>query len=165
MGVERQFEHQHRRERVDLQRRHHSRGLQRGHTTTRLRSGATVTFTAPITDLGSDLELDAPATLDLPGQSLSVATLENNGGTINGGGTNLTVIGSMSRVGGSVTGSGTLDIPGGANLNLGEGNDTTETLDSMVLVTRHGHMVDRHARRHRRWRTQQHARGRIRLPW
>jgi hypothetical protein len=90
------------------------------------------TFTAPITDLGSDLDM-VTGTINLPGQSFSFATVENYG-TINGGGAaSLTVTGTMTWVGGTVTGFGTLEIPSGATVNLGNGNQTTETLNGVAL--------------------------------
>ncbi len=76
--------------------------------------GTVATFTAPISDLGSDLENGG--TLNLPGQSFSVATLENSGTINGGGGASLTVTGSMTWTGGTITGFGSLDIPGGATL-------------------------------------------------
>jgi hypothetical protein len=96
---------------------------------------STATFSAPITDLGSDLNVGGGATLNLPGQSFSLATLEDNGGTINGGGgASLTVSGAMSWDRGTITGSGTLDIASGATLNLNNGDSSAiETLDGAVL--------------------------------
>jgi PKD domain len=100
--------------------------------TTLLPSGATATFTAPITNLG-DLNVQSGSTLNLPGQSLSIATVENSGIINGGGGASLTVSGTMTWVGGTVTGFGALNIPSGATLSLGEGNNTTETLDGVAL--------------------------------
>ena len=95
-------------------------------------SGGTLTFTAPVTDLGSDL--NNGGTINLPGQSFSFATVEN-GGTINGGGASLTVTGAMNWYSGTITGFGSLDIPSGATLELNSDPYayTTETLDGVVL--------------------------------
>jgi hypothetical protein len=101
--------------------------------TTDLRSGATVTFTAPIAGLGSDLDVEGGSTLHLPGQSFSLATLEKNGTIDGGGGASLTVSGTMTWVGGTVSGSGALNIPSGATLNLGNSGNSAETLDGVAL--------------------------------
>ena len=92
--------------------------------------GTTATFTAPITDLGSDLSVSG--TINLPGQSFSFATLEN-GGTINGGGASLTVTGSMTWYDGTITGFGSLDIADGATLSITGYPGGVLTLDGVVL--------------------------------
>ncbi len=96
----------------------------------------TVTFTAPITDLGSDLN-DA-GILNLPGQSFSFTELTVNypgPATIldGGGGASVTVTGSMIWGGGTITGFGALDIANGATLDIGGYGDNAETLDGVVL--------------------------------
>jgi hypothetical protein len=93
--------------------------------------GSRVSFTAPIMALGSDLYL-SNAQMNLTGQSFSLTTLEVYGSTLNGaGGASLTVTGAMTWVGGTVSGFGTLNIPTGATLNLGNGN--SETLEGVAL--------------------------------
>ena len=79
-------------------------------------TGGTVTFTAPITDLGSDLGVGG--TLNLTGQSFRMTSVEiNPSGLLNGaGGASLTVTGSMSWFGGTLTGFGVLDIASGATV-------------------------------------------------
>ncbi len=92
---------------------------------------STATFTAPITDLGSDLNVSG--VLNLPGQSFSLATVENSG-TINGsGGASMTVTGSMTWDGGTIRGFGALDIANGATLQINVNPSFPLTLDGVVL--------------------------------
>jgi len=79
--------------------------------------------------------------MNLPGQSFAVSTLElisytGGSGTaqLNGAaGSSLTVTGTMTWVGGTMSGFGTLDTPTGATANLGDGSNVTETLDGVEL--------------------------------
>ncbi|HKM52557.1 MAG TPA: Ig-like domain repeat protein, partial [Isosphaeraceae bacterium] len=94
-------------------------------------AGAT-TFTTPITDLGSHVQVGG--VLNLPGQSFSLTSLYV-GGTLNGaGGTDLTVTGSMTWAGGTVTGFNSLAIGSQATLDLGDASvNANETLQGVVL--------------------------------
>ena len=78
-----------------------------------------LTFTAPITDLGSSLLVGGA--INLPGQSFSFTSLNNSGTIDGGGGTSLTVAGSMNWYYGTIMGFGTLDIASGATATLGFG--------------------------------------------
>ncbi len=97
--------------------------------------GSTVSFTAPFTDLGSDLSVTGNAVVNLTGQSFSLATLEVDTSTLNGaGGASLTVTGTMTWASGTVTGFGALQIPSGAVLNLSRPDtNATETLVGVAL--------------------------------
>ncbi len=100
---------------------------------------ADVTFEADATiaDLGSDLRISGGATLDIQThQSFSFTSLGISQGTLTGAASdNLTVTGSMTWVGGTISGFGTLSIAGGAALALGGGNFSyvDETLDGVAL--------------------------------
>ncbi len=96
--------------------------------------GSTVSFTAPITHLGSDLYL-FQAEINLTGQSFSLATLEVYSSTLNGaGGASLAVTGTMNCFNDTVTGFGAVVIPSGAVLNLGQSGGTfIETLVGATL--------------------------------
>ncbi len=96
--------------------------------------GSTVSFTAPITHLGSDLYL-FQAEINLTGQSFSLATLEVYSSTLNGaGGASLAVTGTMNCFNDTVTGFGAVVIPSGAVLNLGQSGSTfIETLVGATL--------------------------------
>ncbi len=99
-------------------------------------AGGTLSFTAPITSVGTDLFLEQGAVVNLPGQSLVLSTLEDYGSTLNGGsggGASLTVTGSMTWINGMVTGFGSLDISNGATLDLGNGNNSIETVSGVEL--------------------------------
>ena len=77
-------------------------------------------------------------TLNLPGQSFSFTSLSVGAGNypgclLNGeGGASVTVTGSMTWNGGSITGFGTLNIADGATLVI-SGYQNAETLDGVVL--------------------------------
>jgi Bacterial Ig-like domain (group 3) len=96
--------------------------------------GSTLSFMSPITALGSELYVDS-AVVNLTGQSFSISNVQiYNASVLNGdGGASLTVSGTMTWAGGTITGFGALDIAGGASLNLGNGNNLTETLDGVEL--------------------------------
>ena len=92
---------------------------------TQTTGGSTLTFNsdATITDLGSDLEIYYGSTVNIAsGQSFSIASVlfSDGGGTLNGGGGSLTVTGSMTWGGGTVSGFSTLAIAAGASLTLGD---------------------------------------------
>ncbi len=92
---------------------------------------STATFTAPITDLGSDLNVSG--VLNLPGQSFSLATVENSGTINGGGGASMTVTGSMTWDGGTIRGFGALDIADGATLQINVNPSLPLTLDGVEL--------------------------------
>ena len=100
-------------------------------------------FTAPITDLGSELDVSNGSVLNLTGQSFSLTTLDIYSSTLNGaGGASLTVSGTMTWDNGTVTGFGALDIPSGATANLGGGLAVRDAQRGGVAERRHGGPVD-----------------------
>ena len=91
---------------------------------TQATGGGTLTFNsdATITDLGSDLEIYYGSTVNIAsGQSFSIASVlfSNGGGTLTGGGGSLTVTGSMTWGGGTISGFSTLTIAAGAEPDAG----------------------------------------------
>ena len=74
---------------------------------------------ATITDLGSDLELSSADLSIASGQSFSFATVGIYFSSLTGGGGTLTVTGSMTWNGGTISGFSSLIIPSGASLALG----------------------------------------------
>ena len=106
---------------------------------TQATGGGTLTFNsdATITDLGSDLEIYYGSTVNIAsGQSFSIASVlfSNGGGTLIGGGGSLTVTGSMTWGGGTISGFSTLTIAAGASLTLGDPSSAdTEVLDGVTL--------------------------------
>ena len=100
-------------------------------TTSTMVGGGTVTFSAPIADVGNDLTNGG--TIDLPGQSFSLSTLENSGTINGGGGASLTVTSSMSWGGGTITGFGLLAIADGSSLSITGDPGSVLALDGVVL--------------------------------
>ncbi len=98
---------------------------------------STVTFDADatLTDLGSDLNLQGSTLTIASGQPLSFATLEITGSDVTGGGGGtLTVTGSMSWYGGTLSGFAALIVPQAASLAMAPNNaGTTEVLDGTAL--------------------------------
>jgi len=92
-----------------------------------------LTFTAPVTDLGTDLDL--LGTLDIAtAQSFDLASLEVTGGSLIGPGSGgLTVTGSMTWNGGVISGLGTLTVASGAVLSAGGSRGFMEILDATTL--------------------------------
>src|SRR5208283_5238123 len=104
---------------------------------TQVTQGGTLTFNsdATITDLGTDLSIYYPtSTVTInSSQSFSFETLWVEG-TLNGGGGDLTITGSMTWNGGAISGFGTLSIPAAATLTLGDpGAADTEVLNGVSL--------------------------------
>ncbi len=94
----------------------------------------TVTFTGPIADLGSDLNLYDGMVDITTAQSLRLTSVEMYGGTLSGAGTGeLTVTGSMSWNFGTIASLGTLTMASGATLELGGLRGSLETLDATTL--------------------------------
>ena len=102
---------------------------------TRVTSGSTVTFNATITNLGNDLEVDNSTLSIATSQSFSFTSLGINGGSLSGlGSGNLTVTGSLTWVGGSISGFGTVSVPSQAALTLGDAsNSLNEELIGIIL--------------------------------
>ncbi len=93
-----------------------------------------LTFTAPIADLGADLDVDRGSVDITTAQSLSFTSVEIYDGTLSGAGSgDVTVTGSMSWDLGTISGLGTLTIASGATLDLGGLQLSLETLDDTTL--------------------------------
>ena len=98
-------------------------------------TGGPLIFTAPIADLGADLDINE-GTVDITtAQSLSFTSVEiNNVGTLSGASSvNVAVTGSMSWVLGTISGLETLTIASGATLSLDSLHGGVETLDGTTL--------------------------------
>ncbi|MGO9923386.1 MAG: Ig-like domain repeat protein [Isosphaeraceae bacterium] len=100
--------------------------------------GASLTFNsdATIENLGSSVTVYAPLTLST-NQSFTIADLQVLSGygqpMLQGGGGDLTVTGSMTWTGGTISSFSTLTISSQATLNLSPGYGGTSTLDGIAL--------------------------------
>ena len=97
-------------------------------------SGGALIVTAPIADLGADLNING-GTVDITtAQSFSFTSVEILNGTLSGAGSvNVTITGSMSWDQGTISGLGTLTIASGATLSLGGPQRSIERLDGTTL--------------------------------
>ena len=97
-------------------------------------SGGTLIVTAPIADMGADLNINR-GTVDITtAQSFSFASVEILNGTLSGAGSvNVTITASMSWDQGTISGLGTLTIASGATLSLGGPQRSIERLDGTTL--------------------------------
>jgi hypothetical protein len=90
---------------------------------------------ATIQDLGSNLSVSTSTLTIASSQSLSFTTVEIYQSTVSGGGNGaMTVTGTVSWVGGTLSGFGSLSIPAASTLNLGQqGAQVSEVLDGVTL--------------------------------
>jgi len=89
---------------------------------------------ATITNLGTVSIYSSTSTLTIDSsQSFSFTTMMIDG-TLNGGGGDLTVTGSMTLDGGTISGFGTMTIPSQATLNLGDTNGGAPTQNLVGLT-------------------------------
>ena len=91
---------------------------------------------ATVDNLGADLQINNGAALSMASnRPFAFSTMSIERGTLNGGGGNLTVTGSMTWDGGTISGFGTLSIPAAATLALGDPSAaaTSEVLNGVTL--------------------------------